>query len=166
MGFTDKIGIVFAAGLRIGILAVLILALLTACQVKDEKAGRVNKIQVVTALFPLYDFARNIGQDRADVFLLMPPGLEPHSFEPKPADVIRLNRVDLFIYTNPEMEPWAENVLKGLQNRTLKVIEAGRGIEMLAGGGRNGATRRSTAIMRRENMGMMMDMAAGTPISG
>lgn len=121
-----------AAMLSAGLFMAITLMLLTSCQVKDEKAGRNKKLNVVAALFPLYDFARNIGQDKADVFLLLPPGLEPHSFEPKPADMIRLNQADLFIYTNPAMEPWVGNVLKGIQFRNLLVLEAGRGIAMMA----------------------------------
>jgi len=121
-----------AAGLCAGLFITITLALMMSCQVKDEKESVNKKLKVVTALFPLYDFARNIGQDKAEVFLLLPPGLEPHSFEPKPADMIRLNQADLFIYTNPAMEPWAENVLKGIQTRSLHVLEAGRGIAMTA----------------------------------
>ena len=131
-GAMYKMQKILAASLRVGLFMVITMTLLMSCQVKDEKAGREKKLKVVTTLFPLYDFARNIGQDKADVSLLLPPGLEPHSFEPKPADMIRLNQADLFIYTNPAMEPWATNVLKGIQARNLLVLEAGRGIAMMA----------------------------------
>jgi zinc transport system substrate-binding protein len=128
----NKIPRLTAANRLIVLFLAMTLALLMSCQAKDEKVSRNQKLNVVTALFPLYDFARNIGQDKADVFLLLPPGLEPHSFEPKPADMIRLNQADLFIYTNPAMEPWAKNVLKGIQSRNLRVIEAGQGIALMA----------------------------------
>jgi len=110
----------------------LMTSLLGACQAKDQKTGEDKKLQVVTALFPLYDFARNIGRGKADVYLLLPPGLEAHSFEPKPGDMLRLNRADLFVYTNSAMEPWADDVIKGVQNQNLKVIESGRSITMFA----------------------------------
>jgi zinc transport system substrate-binding protein len=105
---------------------------LISCQVKQEKAGPGKKLIVVTSLFPLYDFARNIGQGRADVSLLLPPGLEAHSFEPKPGDMVRLNQANVFIYTNSAMEPWVQDVLKGVQNRELKIIESGQGIAMIS----------------------------------
>ena len=54
---------------------------------------------MVTTPLPLYDFAKNVAGSRADVSLLLPPGLEPHGFEPKPADIMKLNSADLFIYT-------------------------------------------------------------------
>jgi zinc transport system substrate-binding protein len=111
----------------------MVMVLLTSCRASEEKVMQNKKLQVATSLFPLYDFARNIGQDRADVFLLLPPGVEAHSFEPRPDDMVRLNRADVFIYTNSAMEPWAADVLRGVRNRNLKVIESGRGIAMLAG---------------------------------
>jgi zinc transport system substrate-binding protein len=65
--------------------------------------------------------------------LLMTPGLEAHSFEPRVGDMVRLNQASVFIYTNSAMEPWVRDVLKGVQNRNLKIVESGRGIAMMAG---------------------------------
>jgi len=110
----------------------LMTALLGACQAEDERTGGNKKLQVVTSLFPLYDFARNIGKEKADVSLLLPPGLEAHGFEPKPGDMLRLNRADLFIYTSPAMEPWAEGAISGVRNSNLKVVESGLGMTTLA----------------------------------
>ena len=119
---------IFGKGLAVALAACVMMMFFISCQAKQEKAGPSKKLIVVTSLFPLYDFARNIGQDRADVSLLLPPGLEAHSFEPKPGDMVRLNQANVFIYTNSAMEPWVQDVLKGVQNRDLKVIESGHGI--------------------------------------
>lgn len=115
-------------GLAVVLAACAMMLFLTSCRTNEEKVVQNKKLQIVAALFPLYDFARNIGQGRADVFLLLPPGLEAHSFEPKPRDLVRLNQADVFVYTSSAMEPWAKDVLKGVQNRQLTVIEAGRDI--------------------------------------
>jgi zinc transport system substrate-binding protein len=109
------------------------MVLLTSCQAQQEKAVTGKRLVVVTSLFPLYDFARNIGQDRAEVSLLLPPGVEAHSFEPRAGDMVRLNQAGVFVYTNSTMEPWAHDLIKGVQSRTLKVVESGRGIAMMAG---------------------------------
>lgn len=96
-----------------------------------EKNGQKSSegLQVITTLFPLYDFARSIAGDRAKVTMLLPPGVEPHSFEPKPEDMIRISRSGLFIYTSPLMEPWAETVIKGVDNKQLKIVNAGLNIQ-------------------------------------
>ncbi|MBI5075060.1 MAG: zinc ABC transporter substrate-binding protein [Nitrospirae bacterium] len=97
----------------------------------SQSTGRSGKLIVVATLFPLYDFAKNIAGDRADVKLLLPPGAEPHSFEPKPADIMMLNHADIFIYTNRFMEPWAEKLLKGTESRGLSVVDASRGVKFI-----------------------------------
>jgi zinc transport system substrate-binding protein len=90
-----------------------------------------KKLQVVTTLFPLYDFAKSIGQDKAQVTFLLPPGVEAHSFEPKPSDVILINQADIFIYTGKIMEPWAEDIVKSITNKNLLVVDAGDGINLI-----------------------------------
>jgi zinc transport system substrate-binding protein len=62
------------------------------------------------------------------VTLLLPPGAEPHGFEPKPADIVRLNKADVFLYTSPDMEPWAADIIKGLQNKNLEVVDTSQGV--------------------------------------
>ena len=105
----------------------LFCVLALSCQGK-ETANVPGRLAVVTTLFPLYDFARNVAGGRADVSLLLPPGIEPHGFEPRPADIVKLNAADLFIYTSPYMEPWAQVLIKGVQSGKLEVIQAGRDI--------------------------------------
>jgi zinc transport system substrate-binding protein len=91
-----------------------------------------GKLQVVTTLFPLYDFSRQIAGDKADVSLLLPPGVEAHSFEPKPGDIIKINRADVFIYTGPFMEPWVEDILKGIINKKLVVVDSSKDIKLVS----------------------------------
>jgi len=112
-------------------LTLLAAALLcTACH-KQEQNVAPGKLKIVTTLFPLYDFAKHIGGDKVEVRLLLPPGTEPHSFEPKPDDIVRVNRADLFIYTNRYMEPWAAQIVSGLDKGKPLVIDTSNGVTLL-----------------------------------
>jgi zinc transport system substrate-binding protein len=105
---------------------------LFSCQEKEGKGkGENGKIGVIVSLFPLYEFAKNVGGDRAAVALLVTPGTEPHSYEPKPADILLLNRAGMFIYTNRYMEPWIGDILKGTDNKELLVVDASRNIDLM-----------------------------------
>ena len=115
------------------LMALLLALLLMAPGCSKEKQQTDGRLQVVTTLFPLYDFARIIGGDRAKVTLLLPPGVEPHSFEPRPEDVVRVNRADLFVYTNAAMEPWGGNIISGLDRGKVAVVEGGKGIVLMQG---------------------------------
>jgi zinc transport system substrate-binding protein len=113
-------------------LLLLLIPFVTACRKGEGPAHGAKKLQVVTTLFPLYDFARVVGGDRVEVRLLLPPGVEPHNFEPRPEDVVRLTRADLFVYTNRYMEPWAAQMLKGVENKGLMVVDASDGVVFIA----------------------------------
>jgi zinc transport system substrate-binding protein len=89
------------------------------------------RTRVVTTLFPLYDFARNIGHDKIDLSMLLPPGVEPHAFDPKPSDMARIAQAEVFIYTGNAMEPWAERIVKGVGSPGLRVVDASKGIALM-----------------------------------
>jgi zinc transport system substrate-binding protein len=107
----------------------LALALLS-CGPNNRPEGE-KKVTVVTTLFPLYDFTRSIAGEKADIVLMLPPGVEAHAFEPKPADIVKVDRADLFIYTGKYMEPWAQDILKSTANRKLVTVDASAGIKIV-----------------------------------
>jgi len=115
--------------LAYAVLIIIVFLISLGCSKKTEvdQAGAIKKTSVVTTLFPLYDFAKNIAGSKADVQMLLPPGVEPHSFEPKPEDIVRISKADIFVYTNRNMEPWAEKLIKSVNSQRLKVIDSGTG---------------------------------------
>lgn len=90
-----------------------------------------EKITVITSLFPQYDFVRQIAKDKVDVTLLLPAGVEPHSFEPTPQTIVTIGNADIFIYTNAMMEPWIEKVIDNVINDNLLIVESSLGIEYI-----------------------------------
>jgi zinc transport system substrate-binding protein len=117
------------------IAAALCIVVLTVYLKNSQHKGTSSsrKINVITTLFPLYDFARNVGQDRVEVTLLLPPGVEAHSFEPKPSDIVKINEADVFVYTGRFMEPWANDIAKGVTNKNLIIVDASQGTKMTPG---------------------------------
>jgi zinc transport system substrate-binding protein len=120
----------------VGIVAVLVIAggAIILTQIKGSKPKGIDsgKIKVVTTLFPLYDMAKGIGANKAEVTLLLPPGVEPHTFEPKPSDIVRITEADIFVFTGEFMEPWAEDIIKGVVNKNLIVVDASKGTKMIS----------------------------------
>ena len=79
-----------------------------------EKGEAESRLQVVATIFPQYDFARQIAGDKADVYMLLKPGEEIHSYEPTPQDIKMIQNSGLFIYTGGENDVWVENILASL----------------------------------------------------
>jgi zinc transport system substrate-binding protein len=98
---------------------------------KNLKDDSSEKLKVVTTLFPLYDIAKNIGGESAEVSLLLDPGIEAHSFEPTPSDMVKISQADIFIYTGEFMETWAEDVLRAIKNPKLLVIDTSHSVNFI-----------------------------------
>lgn len=109
-----------------------LLVILTGCQSDSTIENQSEKLQIITTLFPQYDFARVIAGDKAEVTLLLPPGMEAHSYEPTPADMIKINKADLFIYTGESMEQWAHTMIESIDSNSVYVLDVSNDVSLLA----------------------------------
>lgn len=101
------------------IYSLLLIGLLfvTGCNVKKES----DQINIVSTIFPGYDFARAVGKENVNLTMLVKPGSDSHSYDPSPKDIIKIEESDLFIYVGGESEEWVDSILKNLSSKT-KVI--------------------------------------------
>ncbi len=112
------------------IITLLIIGSLVGCSSEQVKNDN-DKIQIMTTLFPQYDFAKQIVKDKGEVSLLLPPGVEAHSYEPTPQDVVKIRKADVFIYTSEHMEPWALKMVQDIGSENLKVINLSEGLNLI-----------------------------------
>lgn len=86
-----------------------------------------DKLEIVTTVFPAYDFARQVFGDTANVTLLLKPGMESHSYDPSARDIVRIENCDLFIFNGGESDAWVENILGSTNNvnilRMMDMVE-------------------------------------------
>ena len=109
-----------------------LVVLLVGCENSESTTDSVSdKVKIVTTLFPQYDFARVIGGDKVDVKLLLPAGMESHSYEPTPADIIQINKADLFIYTGESMEQWAHSIIESVDSDSVYVLDVSKNVPLL-----------------------------------
>ena len=95
----------------------------------DTADASDKKLKIVATLFPQYDFAKQIAGDYADVSLLLPPGMESHSYDLRPADMIEIKESDMFIYTGKYMETWAQTIIDSLDDSVM-VVDVSEGITL------------------------------------
>ncbi|MEI0493492.1 metal ABC transporter substrate-binding protein [Brachyspira intermedia] len=81
-----------------------------------------SKLKVVTTIFPIYDFTRNIAADNVNLQMIIKPGIEIHSFNTTPADVIDIQNADVFIYIGGESEAWAEKIVSSMDTNNKKIV--------------------------------------------
>lgn len=110
------------------VLAVLSAACLSAglsgCSASEaaKQAPADDRLFVATTLFPYYDFVRQIAGNRVRLKLVVPAGMDSHSFEPTPADMISLQEADLLIRNGGEMEHWTDEVLEALDTGQMEIL--------------------------------------------
>mgnify|MGYP003253853575 FL=1 len=107
------------------LICMLALALLAGCAPASVQEPEDGKLHIVATVFPAYDFARAAAGDLADVELLLPPGTESHSYEPTPADILKVQSCDLFLYLGGDSDQWVETILEAAEptGRTLALID-------------------------------------------
>lgn len=96
---------------------------LTACNAAGAKS---NKLQIVTTIFPEYDWVMNVLGDKAsdaDVTMLLDNGVDLHSFQPTASDIMKISSCDLFVYVGGESDGWVEDALKEAVNKNMIVID-------------------------------------------
>lgn len=98
-----------------------------------QAAAPADKLKVEASFYPMYEFARQVGGDLADVELLVPAGTEPHDWEPTPKDIAKISEADLLVYNGAGMESWVDQVLNATSGDAPTVVEASAGIDIMEG---------------------------------
>lgn len=101
------------------ILSALALLLSGCAQPQSAK-----KLQVVAAIFPEYDWVRQIvgDDDSVELTLLVDDGVDPHSFQPAVSDMVTAANCDLLIYGGGESDQWLTKLEATNPNRETLVL--------------------------------------------
>jgi zinc transport system substrate-binding protein len=94
-------------------------------------AGAADKLPVFVTIAPQKYFVQQIGKDLVDIQLMVHAGADPHTYEPKPQQMVAISKARLYFAVGIGFEQ--ANLRKiTATNPNLKVIHTDRGIEKLA----------------------------------
>lgn len=93
--------------------------------------GSAQKTQVVATIYPLADFATQVGGDLVDVVTIVPAGAEPHDYEPTPQDVVKMYQADVVLINGNGFDAWAEKLIPALRAEDVRVVLMSEEIEPL-----------------------------------
>lgn len=108
----------------------LLTGTLTGCQSANTpedstSADGTKKLQVVTTIFPEYDWVRQIvGEniDHVNLSVLQDNQVDLHSFQPTMDDIITISNCDVFLYVGGESDRWVDDILADAMNKDMVVI--------------------------------------------
>ncbi len=116
------------------VLLVLMLITFSSC-IRTEKQGdsasNDGKLNIVTTIFPQYDFVREIaglssaadGEGLCNVSMLVKPGAESHTFMPSVEDLVKIEQCDLMICVGGDTDSWVDSeILPAIDMSGKKVL--------------------------------------------
>lgn len=128
------------------LLGVFILSLFSACAPKKESPqpttspkatttpAKVDKttINIVVSILPQVEFVKKVGQEKVNVTVMVPPGANPHTYEPKPDQLQKLSTAHLYAKVGSGVEfelAWMDKLLQ--LNKKMEVVDLSKSIEII-----------------------------------
>lgn len=107
------------------LLCLMLFAITAGTVACGTKQGNDDRLHIVAAVFPLYDWTREIIGDDAqntELTLLVDNGTDLHSYQPSASDLINISTCDVFLYVGGVSDSWIEDALKNITNPDMQVV--------------------------------------------
>lgn len=114
------------------VLAIIMSLGLISCSnnIKKEEVNKYNdKIKVYATIFPVYDFAKNIGKDKIELNYIVPPSSEPPDYEISAKTIKDIQNADLLIKNGLGIDGFSDNIKS--ESDKLNILVASEGIEKI-----------------------------------
>lgn len=91
-----------------------------------------EKLNVVVSILPQAYFVEQIGKDKTDVSVMIPPGGNPHTYEPTPSQLTKLSQADLYIKVGSGVEfeiEWMDKLAS--LNKGMQICDSSKGVKLI-----------------------------------
>jgi zinc transport system substrate-binding protein len=105
------------------------LLLATGC---IQQSSKNNETGVVVTILPQVEFVQRIAGDHAHITVMIPPGADPHTYEPTPSQLVEVSNAQLYVKVGSAIEfelSWMNKILS--INDQLLVIDCSKGIDLI-----------------------------------
>jgi ABC-type Zn uptake system ZnuABC Zn-binding protein ZnuA len=124
------------AGLAVAAAVLILATLLLACGDDDASTDSSNaKLRVVATTVQIEALAREVGGDSIELHGIVPPGADPHEFEPTASDLVAIEDADVILRHGLELDDWLDGTLSAAKAAEVSVVTSG--IDLRDGEGEN-----------------------------
>lgn len=104
---------------------ILAIVFLVGCERATQVAAADSNTKPIVACTTtmIADLARQIGGDRIQVACVMPPGTDPHIYEPRPADSVVFGKSILVLYNGLHLEGRMLQIIENAGTRAVPLAE-------------------------------------------
>jgi zinc transport system substrate-binding protein len=114
------------AALLTAIIALLNLCSCNKTMLPDQRIG------VAVTIMPQAEFVESIGSEKVSVTVMVPPGAEPHTYEPKPSQMVDLAKAKIYAQLGSGIAFERANMEKILEvNKHISLIDCSNGITLI-----------------------------------
>jgi len=108
------------------LLTITILFLLNASSLAAE-----GKLTIGVSLHAYYSWVENIVGDSAEVVTIIAEGSDPHSYQPRPEDIQKINGLDAIVINGMGHDDYIKPMIKAAGNKNLRVIDPHKGVPLI-----------------------------------
>ena len=111
----DYRNIIFALMVAVFVLQMLVMK-------QDAKINKEERKPIIAlSTFSLYDIARHLSDDSFELVMILPVGVDAHSYEPTPQIMTKIDKSVLVVYSGAGLEPWISNF--NFKSKTVDMSE-------------------------------------------
>jgi len=90
-----------------------------------------KKLTVGATLHSYYSWVANIAGDTVNLVSIIPGGVDPHSYQPRPQELENLAKVDVVVENTLGHDTYIEGMLKAMVTRISPAIKPNTGIALI-----------------------------------
>ncbi|MBN1431880.1 MAG: zinc ABC transporter substrate-binding protein [Methanomicrobiaceae archaeon] len=113
----------------------IVLAILASgCTSEADSSPAGDMMKVTVTILPQKEFVERVGGDDVEVFVLVPPGASPHSYEPTPSDLAKVSDSDVYVIMGSGIEfelLWLDKIRE--LNPDITIINSSEGVDLISG---------------------------------
>jgi ABC-type Zn uptake system ZnuABC Zn-binding protein ZnuA len=113
---------------RLAAAAVVVVSVAMACGAPTASPGSGSALRVVTTTTVFADIVRQVGGDHVTVDSIVPAGVGPEDYEPRPADARRISEADLIVSNGVGLDDFLAKIVAAAGNATAERLVLGDGI--------------------------------------
>ena len=103
------------------------------CQLGTNQCSAArDKIGVVVSILPQVEFVEQVGGEKVKITLMIPPGANPHTYEPTPAQLKRVSEAKVYFKVGSGIEfelVWMDKITSC--NEKILVVDCSREIKLI-----------------------------------
>ena len=103
---------------------------LSGCSANPPSADQTSQIPISVSIEPQKYFVEKIGGDNVAVNVMIAPGVDPHTYEPKPEQLKQLSKTQAYFTVGVSLEDAWKDRLQSVNPKML-VVDTSKGVEKL-----------------------------------